>query len=46
MLNVMQNFNFDFSKTNFGSTGVYVLSSISRTLDNFSTNFFQWIEEY
>ena len=25
---------------NFGPTGVYVLSSITRTLDNFSTGFF------
>ena len=29
-----------FSKTNFGPTRVYVLSSISRTLYNFSTGFF------
>ena len=32
--------NLIFSKTNFGPTGVYVLSSISRTLHNFSTGFF------
>ena len=29
-----------FSKTNFGPTGVYILSSISRTLHNFSKGFF------
>ena len=39
MLSIMQNFKF-FSKTNFRSTGVYVLSSISKTLHNFSTGFF------
>ena len=36
----MQNFEFDFSKTNFGSTGVHVVSSISRTSHNFSMGFF------
>ena len=29
-----------FSNTNFGPTCVYILSSISRTLHNFSTEFF------
>ena len=32
--------NLIFSKTNFSPTGVYVLSSISKTLHNFSTGFF------
>ena len=32
--------NLIFSKTNFRSTEVYVLSSISKTLHNFSTRFF------
>ena len=40
MLNIMQNFKFDSSKTNFRLTGVYVLSSISKILHNFSTGFF------
>ena len=34
MLIIMQNFKY-FSIANFGSTGVYVLSSVSRTLHNF-----------
>ena len=29
-----------FSKTNFELTGMYVLSSVSRTLQNFSTGYF------
>ena len=37
--------NLIFSKTNFGPTGVYVLSSISRTLHNFSTGFFSMYRE-
>ena len=40
MLTIMQNINLIFSKTNFRPTGVYVLSSISKTLHNFSTGFF------
>ena len=40
MLNIMQNLKFGFLKTNFRPTGVYVLSSISKTLHNFSTGFF------
>ena len=32
--------NLIFSKTNFGPTGVYVLSFISRTWNNFSTGLF------
>ena len=40
MLNIMQNINLIFSKTNFRPTGVYVLSSISKTLHNFSTGYF------
>ena len=35
----MRNLNLLFSKTNFGPTWVYVLSSISTTLHNFSTGF-------
>ena len=40
MLNIMQNFKFDYSKTNFRPTGVYISSSISRTLHKFSMGFF------
>ena len=40
MLNILQNFKFDFLKTNFRSTGEYVLSSISKILHSFSTGFF------
>ena len=41
MLNIMQNFKFDFlKKKKFRPTGVYVLSSISKFLYNFSTGFF------
>ena len=36
MLNIMQNLNLIFSKMNFRLTGVYILSSISKTLNNFS----------
>ena len=32
--------NLIFLKMNFGQTGVYVLSSISRTFHNFYTGFF------
>ena len=39
MLNIMQNFKFGFPKTNFRPTAVYVLSSISKTLHDFSTRF-------
>ena len=39
MLNIMQNFKFDFPKTNFRPTGVYVLISISKSLYSFSTGF-------
>ena len=42
MLNITQ--NLIFSKTNFRPTGVYDLSSITRTSHNFSTGFFQYIE--
>ena len=40
MLNIMQNFKFDFLKNEFQADWVYVLSSISKTLNNFSTGFF------
>ena len=40
MLNIMQSLNLIFLKTSFGPTRVYVLGSISRTLHNFSTEFF------
>ena len=36
----MQNIKSDFLETNLGPTGMYILSSISRTLNNFSTRFF------
>ena len=40
MLNIMQNFDFDFLENEFWQTGVYVLSSVSRTLHNFSKGLF------
>ena len=40
MLNIMQTLNLIFSKTNLRPTGVNILSSISKTLHNFSTGFF------
>ena len=40
MLNIMQNFKVDFLENEFWADGVYVLSSISRTLHNFCTGFF------
>ena len=40
MLNIMQNFKFDFLKNEYQANWVYVLSSISRTLHNISTGFF------
>ena len=40
MFNIMQKFNFDFPKTYFRLTGVYVLGSISKTFQNFSTGYF------
>ena len=39
MLNIMQNFKFDFLENKFWP-GVYVLSSISRFLHGFATGFF------
>ena len=39
MSNIMQNLNLIFSKTNFRPIGLYALSSISKTLHNFSTGF-------
>ena len=46
MLNIIQNFKFDFLKNEFWADWVYVLSFISGTLHNFSTGFFQYVEEY
>ena len=40
MLNKMQNFKFDFLENEFWLTGVYVSSSISRTLHKFFMGFF------
>ena len=41
MLNIMNNFKFDCLKNAFSvGWGAYILSSISKTLHNFSTGFF------
>ena len=45
MLNIMQNFKSDFLENEFWLTGMYVSSSISRTLHNFSTGFFSMYRE-
>ena len=40
MLNIMQDFKFDFLENEFWTDEVYVLSFISRTLHNIFTGFF------
>ena len=48
MLNIMQNSKFDFLENEFSGDWVYILGSISRTLDNFFTALFWkygWILE-
>ena len=46
MLNIMQNSKFDFLENEFSGDWVYVLGSISRTLDNFFTAFFGSMDGY